>query len=137
MYLAFLFSPFYCVVLLVYSLPLEFIVLYCICLCPCSLQAILAQVVMSRTPTINRIPLSFHQWMELEQFTRFLQSLGVLATPEIVERFLARQHWRFDNTRKVRLYHIVMTDLPQLLWEVQRMQRAESQRRQPYNMARP
>ena len=75
--------------------------------------------------------------MELEQFTRFLQSLGVLATPEIVERFLARQHWRFDKTRKVRLYHIVITDLPRLVREVQRMQRAESQRSQPYNMARP
>ena len=93
---------------------------------------ILAQVVMPLIQTINRIRLRNHQWMELEQFTRFLQSLGVLATPEIVERFLARQHWRFDKTRKVRLYHIVMTDLPQLLWEVQRMQRAERQRRQPY-----
>ena len=73
--------------------------------------------------------------MELEEFTRFLQSLRVLVTPQIVERFLARQHWRFDDTRQVRLYHVVITDLPRLLWEVQRMQRAESQRRQPYTRA--
>jgi len=137
LFLAFVFAQIYCLVLLVYSFPREFTVLYCMFLCQCSLQAILAQVVMSRTPTMRRIPVSFHQWLELEQFRRFLQSWDVLPTPEIVERFLARQHWRFDKTRKVRLYHIVITDLPQLVWEVHRMQRGESQRRQPYNMARP
>ena len=114
---------------------LDFIVIYSVSAACRECVCILAQVVMSRTATINRIPLSFHQWMELEEFTRFLQSLRVLVTPQLVERLLARQHWRFDNTRQVRLYHVVITELPHLLWEVHRMQRAESRRGQPYTRA--
>ena len=114
---------------------LDFIVIYSVMAACRKFVGILAQAVMSRTATINRIPLSFHQWMELEEFTRFLRSLRVVVTPQLVERLLARQHWRFDNTRRVRLYHVVITDLPWLLWEVQRMQMAESQRRQPYTRA--
>ena len=64
---------------------------------------ILAQLVMWWTATINLIPLSFHQWMELEEFTHFLQSLHILVTPQLVERLLAQEHWRFDKTPQVHL----------------------------------
>ena len=82
---------------------LDFIVIYNVSAACRERVGILAQVVMSRTATINRIPLSFHQWMELEEFTHFLQSLHILVIPQLVERLLAQEHWRFDKTPQVHL----------------------------------